>query len=424
MTERVNLGIVAILVLTLLILLLGRTHQRLKLPTGSVTPAVSLGATHGLVLASDGSLWSWGSEYLGWPVLGLGSINHEASLLRIGNENAWVSISAGQFHNLAIKSDGTLWSWGENLCGQLGDGSTAPSQNKPVHSTSGTDWKQAAAGGYFSVALKKDGTLWAWGDNWAGQLGNGTVTRSRVPVQVGSSTNWAKVWAGMLQAAALQIDGTLWLWGDNPALATQLANSAKNLVVPTLLSPDTNWVEAAFCPDVLVALKSDGTLWACGRRAPIFTGTTNNPSPLTPVRLGSDSDWQSCSASEEARDLYVLLRKKDGSIWVMESSMAEGGLLHLKQIKLKGDLVALAGGGGGGHGDNYVHDGICTGIGLTRDGEVWTWGRALGYANSSLQAAAQIAQRLHYDAHWGDAKPINREQPWQLPNLESKQNSP
>ena len=391
---------------------------RLKLPVGRVTPAISLGATHGLVLASDGSLWSWGSDFFGWPVLGLGEVKNTRCLRRIGRGADWVSIAAGENHNLAIKSDGSLWAWGQNLCGELGDGSRASWQNKPVRSAPGNDWKQAAAVGCFSVALKKDGTLWSWGDNWAGQLGNGSTIRSRAAVQVGSGTNWVKVWAGLVRTAGLQSDGSLWVWGDNPALPNQLPNSNQNLLVPTRLSPDTNWVDAAFGDQVFLAIKSEGTLWALGRNAHLFTGTSNSASAFTPNRLGTNSDWQCCSSSEEARDLYVLLRKKDGSVWVMESSRATGGSIRLTQINLPGEVVAVAGGGGGGHGAVYMHDGVCTGVALTRQGEVWTWGRALGYATPTLQTLAQIAQRLHYDAHWGDAKPINREKPWQLRNYD------
>src|ERR1035437_11096463 len=90
---------------------------RLRLPVGKGTPAISLGERHGLILASDGSLWSWGSDAHDTlrPVLGLGNVTAQTRLRRIGNETNWVSISAGSEHNVAIKSDGTLWAWGENI---------------------------------------------------------------------------------------------------------------------------------------------------------------------------------------------------------------------------------------------------------------------------------------------------------------------
>ena len=107
---------------------------------GKGTPAISLGERHGLILASDGSLWSWGSDFLGWPVLGLGNVTAQTRLRRIGNETNWISISAGTAHNVAIKSDGTLWAWGENLSGQFGVGTmgqTEPDGQHPCPRRSG-----------------------------------------------------------------------------------------------------------------------------------------------------------------------------------------------------------------------------------------------------------------------------------------------
>ena len=422
MRKRKLILLAAAIIAAGLVLLMLRSNlgvTRLKLPAGRGAPAISFGATHGLVLAADGSLWSWGSDFLGWPVLGLGPVKSTSSLRRIGQGNDWVSIAAGESHSLAIKADGSLWAWGANYRSQLGDGSKARWQTRPVRSAPGNDWQQAAAGGSFSVALKKDGTLWAWGDNWAGQLGNGTTAASRTPVRAGSATNWVKVWAGMLEGAGLQADGSLWFWGDNPALDQQQPNSSQNLMSPRRLSPDTNWVDAAFGDQLFLAVKADGTLWALGRNAYQFTGVSKSASALTLNRLGTNSDWQCCWTFPETRDLNVLLRKKDGALWVMESSAATDGAIRLRQISVPGRVVAVASGGGGGHGAIYMHDGVCTGAAVTEDGEVWTWGRALGYTNPFLKGLAQIAQRLNYDVHWGDARPINREKPWRLRNYES-----
>src|SRR5262249_45205919 len=156
---------------------------------------------------SDGSLWSWGEERLGWPVLGLKNtrIQNSTSLRRIGNDNDWASVAVGDSHCLAIKSDGSLWAWGGNFGYQLGDG-TKTTRPFPVRSVPGNDWKQAAAGGEHSFAIKNDGTLWAWG---RGYLGNGANARGANPVQVGSAT-WEKIWTGGIQTIGLQPDGSLW----------------------------------------------------------------------------------------------------------------------------------------------------------------------------------------------------------------------
>jgi alpha-tubulin suppressor-like RCC1 family protein len=233
----------------------------LRLPVGKGSPAVSLGERHGLVLASDGSLWCWGSDFLGWPVLGLGNVPPQTRLRRIGSDTNWIGISAGTSHNVALKSDGTLWAWGCNLSGQFGSG--APDRKhaavySPVPAAPGNDWKQAVAGGIHTIALKRDGTLWAWGHNWPGCLGTGSTNNSAVPVQVGSSTNWVKVWASVVESVGLQADGSLWYWGENPDPRSPQGVGA--LHVPTRVSPDTNWVDVGFGPNTVFAVKSDGTL--------------------------------------------------------------------------------------------------------------------------------------------------------------------
>ena len=96
---------------------------------------VSLGDSHGLILAPDGSMWSWGGEDRGFPVLGLGKMNHTPNLVRIGSETNWVFVSAGDAHNLALKSDGTIWAWGANFRGQLGDGKIAEGSSQTARLT-------------------------------------------------------------------------------------------------------------------------------------------------------------------------------------------------------------------------------------------------------------------------------------------------
>lgn len=338
---------------------------KLKLPAGNVTPMIAYGYSHDFILlAPDGSLWSWGEERLGWPVLGLTNVHHSVSLRRIGNENDWVSIAVGDSQNLAVKSDGTLWGWGENLYCQLGDG-TKITRPTPVPSIPGHDWKQAVTGNC-SLAIKNDGTLWAWGNNWAGQLGIGIKATTNA-VQVGTSTNWTKVWGGGIQTLGLQSDGSLWFWGS-PSGSSKDTN---NFLVPTRVSPDTNWVDACFGYFMVLAIKSDGTLWAWGNKANLYTGVTDTNLSATPMQVGTNSDWQSISSAIGC--FYHILKKKDGSFWALDGSefrtikaAFEYKPITFKKLDLPKDIVAFAAGG-----DNI-------GVVLTRDGEVWTWGNVIG----------------------------------------------
>jgi alpha-tubulin suppressor-like RCC1 family protein len=352
--------------------------------------------------------------------MGLGSITNQTSLHRIGSETDWTSIAVGWDHNLAIKSDGTLWGWGQNIHGQVGDGTSGrgnAERSTPVPSVPGNDWEQAAVGGSHSVALKKNGTLWAWGNNWAGQLGIGTFSPEELDAtQVGSGTNWVRVWAGLLETVALQSDGSLWFWGDNPnPTIPQTGSTSSNIYNPTRISADTNWVDVGFGPWTCLAIKSDGTLWAWGRFAYAFTGIKERSLGAAPIQVGTNRDWQAISRNGW---LYQLLLKKDGSLWSM---WADSGPSHkplrIAPVNLTNGLIAFAGAG------NRVPVGIV----LMSDGEVWSWGRVLGEhtpANGALQSLAKLAGRLHQEVHWGESQPVTREEMWQLhieePSLEPK----
>jgi alpha-tubulin suppressor-like RCC1 family protein len=326
---------------------------------------------------------------------------------------------------LALKSDGTIWAWGENTRAELGDGTGALMQNRPVPSIPGTDWKQVAAGSYSSFALKKDGTLWAWGMNWAGELGigftNSSVTNA---VQVGTATNWIKVWAGGLETVAMQSDGSLWYWGENPNPA--FAQGAGQIVAPMRVSPDTNWTDVGIGTEGTVfAIKSDGTLWAWGRQAHVYTGVTNQSLDATPTRVGANSDWRSISTC----GLWWCqgLTKKDGSSWLMDASDSKPNgprspykPVRFRRLEFQKDCVAFIAGAAHAAAPG-VHAPV--GVALTREGEVWTWGLVLGEPpQGPFQALAQnIADHLHLKVQLGYRQAPIRAVPWQLCHLEPKE---
>ncbi len=404
---RVALGVFVVAVIGLLTWE-GLPGRGLRLPVGDRAPAISLGERHGLILASDGSLWSWGSDFLGWPVLGLGKrTNRSTCLRRIGQETNWVGIAAGTDHNLAVKSDGTLWTWGESVQGRH---SRMTAIAAPVPAAPGNDWKQAAAGGVHSVALKRDGTLWAWGNNWAGSVGIASTNGSSAPVQVGSATNWIKVWARGLATLALQSDGSLWYWGENPIWA--LAQQGDQLFVPTRVSPDTNWVDVGFGANTILAIKSDGTLWAWGQQGHVYTGNSDPATEGTPTRVGTDSDWRSIS---DCTGWWCHgLTKKDGSLWLMDASDGRPNgpqspykPVRFRRVEFQKDYAAYAAGGVHAAAPG-VHGPI--GVVLTRNGEVWTWGMVLGDPQTLKGRLESLLAGLAYPA------PVFREKPWQLRN--------
>ena len=373
-----------------------RQTGSLKLPTGAVEPMITKGFGYGVILASDGSLWSWGEEPIGWPVLGFANIKNTVALRRIGNGTDWRDVASGNYHSLAIKSDGTLWAWGGNVGYLLGDG-TKTDRTTPVPSVPGNNWKQAAVGGSSSFALKNDGTLWAWG---GGYLGIGATSDRSQAVQIGTATNWEKIWSGDIQTVGLQSEGSLWFWGslDGDGRGTN------NFLVPTRISPDTNWVDVCFGYFTVFAIKSDGTLWSWGREANFYTHALDSSFNSTPRQVGAENGWQSCSS--QPGGFYLLLKKKDGSLWALDASDhrmvkpdSEYKPVKLREIDLHKDIAAYAAGG-----DNM-------GAVLTRDGEVWTWGNVLG-EHTPKDFFGPNHSMLH-----PKYKVIDR--PWRLPIVDS-----
>ena len=167
-------------------------------------------------------------------------------------------------HSVAIKTDGTLWSWGHNSQGQLGDGTTV-NKLSPIQIGTSANWSRVAAGDEFTMAIKTDGTLWGWGLNVNGALGDGTNLNKTVPTQIGTANNWSKISAGAWYTIAIKTDGTLWGWGLNDHISGILGlGDTVNRNVPTQIGTDANWAKVICGADHTIAIKNDGTAYAWG----------------------------------------------------------------------------------------------------------------------------------------------------------------
>lgn len=197
---------------------------RLGPATTTVTyTAVAAGDTHSMARRADGALLAWGGNAKGQ--LGNGTVAASLAPAQVGTAS-WVSLSAGASHSVAIRSDGTLWTWGDNAQGQLGL-NIAANVNKMepqqvLLAGTANNWSAIAAGGGHTLALRTDGSLWTWGSNSNGQVGNDTLNNQFAPVQIGSSTAWTAIAAGSQHSVAMMVDNTLWAWGLN--LDGQLGN--------------------------------------------------------------------------------------------------------------------------------------------------------------------------------------------------------
>lgn len=277
----------------------------------SVAASVGMGGTgegdHTVALQSDGTLWAWGFNYYGQ--LGDTTTFNHYTPAHIGTDNNWVSVAAGDLHTVALKSDGTLWAWGYNGAGQLGDGTTVD-KHTPVRIGTANDWMSVAAGGWQTFALKSNGTLWAWGSNSHGQLGNGTTTDEHAPVRIGKLNDWVSVAGGTAHTVAIKSDGTLWAWGYNSN--GQLGDSTTTeRPLPVQVGSDKDWASVAAGDIHTLALKSNGSLWAWGYNDDGRLGDGTTEQRLSPVRVGTDSDW----ASMKAGMYHTLALKLDQSLW-------------------------------------------------------------------------------------------------------------
>jgi alpha-tubulin suppressor-like RCC1 family protein len=176
---------------------------------------VSAGEFHTCAVHGDHTLWCWGEN--GNGQLGDGTTNgSDVPVQESTAASDWAAVTAGYVHTCAIKTTGTLWCWGDNGNGQLGDGTTSDSHVPVQESTAASDWAAVAAGYNYTCAIKTTGTLWCWGDNGNGQLGDGTTNGSDVPVQeTTAASDWAAVTVGYVHTCAIKTTGTLWCWGNN-----------------------------------------------------------------------------------------------------------------------------------------------------------------------------------------------------------------
>jgi alpha-tubulin suppressor-like RCC1 family protein len=264
-------------------------------------------------IKTDGTLWLWGRNSYG----GIGdntNINRSSPVQTVAFGTNWKQVSCGYIGAAAIKTDGTLWCWGYNFFGQVGD-NTVTFRSSPVQTVAfGTNWKQVSSGYLGGAAIKTDGTLWRWGYNSVGELGDNTTTNRSSPVQtVTRGTNWKQVSAKRYMTAAIKTDGTLWTWGFNAyGLLGDNTTTSRSSPVQTI-ARGTNWMQVSCGNKCMAAIKTDGTLWTWGRTQEGQLGdntVTNRSSPIQTISYGTNWKQVSCGYNN------VAAIKTDGTLWI------------------------------------------------------------------------------------------------------------
>ena len=319
--------------------------------------SISMGAYKVTALKEDNTLYTWGYNNF-YPGVVI-------SPSQIGIDSDWLMIRTGTYHTLGIKSNGTLWAWGENYFGQLGI-SYNPNNNLslPIQVGTDNDWKYICAGNTHSAAIKNNGTLWTWGRNVYGQLGNGTWTDSAIPTQVGTDTNWEFIETSVEMMAATKTDHTIWTWGNNE-FGGLGDGTTIHRNTPSEVGEFSDWKSVKASRYYCLAIKNDNTLWAWGNNTFGQLGDGTNINKLTPIQIGNHNDWKEILTGEH----HSLAIKNDGTLWSWGGN--DFGQLGIGNQFDQNNPVQV----GTERNWNKLGTGTYNSFAIKTDGVCWFWGR-------------------------------------------------
>ena len=253
----------------------------------------------------DGTLWAWGDNNNGVLGLETPTSQNESTPQQVGALTNWNPPALYNWTAYVVKTDGTLWSWGAGGVGALGNGLPSGDISSPTQVGSGTYWSTVAGGHYFGIAVRSNGTLWSWGQAANGVLGRTDLVDRSSPTQIGGLTTWSKVACFESGAVAIKTDGTLWAWGGGGS--GQLAQGADlaSKSSPVQVGGLTNWQEISCFRYGSVALKTDGTLWSWGYNNKGQLGVGDTVTRSSPEQIGSLTTWTSIMTSGNYHALAV-----------------------------------------------------------------------------------------------------------------------
>lgn len=333
-------------------------HSPLRIGTEAWV-SISAGAQHALAIRADGSLWAWGANNDGQ--LGLDHTNDGLVPTQVGADRDWASVSGGEKHSLARKADGSLWAWGHNILGQVGSGSTSAAPLlAPTRIGTANDWKHADAGGYFSTAVKADGSLWVWGDDHYGQVTGTEGAPIATPTRIGSSNTWLRTFPGRYHITALQADGSVWAWGKNES--GELGTGTGQPTAPTAIAALQGSTQLSGGDGFSMALGSSGDLSAWGSNSALLNGSLS----ATPTQL---SQLRAVASTSTRHGFVSLVLYTDGTLkgwgYNAEHGLADG---TTEDRYLPIDLVPA------GTNNISISAGFGHVLALKDNGTLWGWG--------------------------------------------------
>lgn len=269
------------------------------------------GLINTFVIKTDGTLWGIGSNLNG--SLGVNSTSTQfETFQQITTANSWLKVSPSLFFTLALKTDGTIWAWGQDDINQTGNPPASESQTTPIQVGTANDWIDVATStNSTAFALKADGTIWGWGFNVGSLLvSSSSVVGVNTPIQINGVTGFVKICAGGSHILAQKANGTLWAWGTGPGRGVGDGSPTIGSV-PLQISTDT-WNYFSAGTGTSFGIKTDGTLWAWGlnTNGQLGLGTETNHS--VPVQIGTDTNWETVQARNYTT---TMATKSDGTVW-------------------------------------------------------------------------------------------------------------
>ena len=348
---------------------------------------LNAGTRMSAAIKTDGTLWVWGNGRYGSLGNRSGPDAISTPITTFAGGTNWKQVSSGNSHTAAIKTDGTLWTWGSGSNGRLGNAVIDFNLRISTPITTfagGTNWKQVSAGNGFSAAIKTDGTLWTWGSGSNGRLGNAVTTNVSTPVTTfAGGTNWKQVSGGSTHTAAIKTDGTLWTWGNGGQGRLGNATTSDNISTPiTTFAGGTNWKQVSGGSTHTAAIKTDGTLWTWGLGSSGQLGNLviagNISTPVTTFAGGTN--WKQVSVGNNHT---LALRDTGGNKELFTWGNGSDGILGAAQIEsIKSTPITTFAGGSSW---KQVSAGNSHTAAIKTDGTLWTWGDGdngrLGNAN-------------------------------------------